>query len=87
MLDRTEEIIGLDVYTPAGILVGKVSDIRFDLKENRADGLIIEDVNPAIAEYNIVINIPFSWISAIGDVVLLKRFPKRTLRDGTLQGL
>ena len=87
MLDRTEEIIGLSVYTPAGILVGKVSDIRFDLENRCADGLIVDDVNPAVAEYNIIINIPFSWISAIGDVVLLKRFPERTLRDGTLQGL
>jgi sporulation protein YlmC with PRC-barrel domain len=47
----------------------------------------VDDVNPAVAEYNIVVNIPFSWISAIGDVVLLKRFPERILRDGTLQGL
>lgn len=87
MLDETGDIIGLNVYTPKGILVGKVSDMGFDLNNRCVDGIIIEDVNPALAENNIVINIPYSWISAIGDVVLLKRFPERILRDGTLQGL
>ncbi len=87
MLERTEELIGLEVYTPKGIFVGKVTEIGFDLNENRMDGIIIDDVNPAVAEYNIILNIPFDWISAIGDIVILKRFPEKVLRDGTLQGL
>lgn len=87
MLDEAGEIIGLEIYTPKGILVGKVSEIGFDLTNRCVDGLIVDDVNPALAEQGIVINIPYSWISAIGDVVLLNRFPERILRDGTLQGL
>ena len=87
MMDETGDIIGLEVYTPKGIFVGKVTEIGFDLNNKSVDGIIIDDVNPAIAEHNIILNIPFDWISAIGDVVLLKRFPERILRDGTLQGL
>ena len=87
MLEMTGELIGLEVYTPKGIFVGKVTEIGFDLNNKSVDGIIIDDVNPAIAEHNIILNIPFDWISAIGDVVLLKRFPERILRDGTLQGL
>ena len=87
MMDETGDIIGLDVYTPKGIFVGKVADIGFDLSDRRMSGIIIDDVNPAVAEHNIILNIPFEWISAIGDVILLKRFPEKVLRDGTLQGL
>lgn len=87
MLEMTGELIGLEVYTPKGIFVGKVTEIGFDLNNKSVDGIIIDDVNPAIAEHNIILNIPFDWISAIGDVILLKRFPERILRDGTLQGL
>lgn len=87
MLDETEGIIGLEVYTPLGLFVGNVSDIGFDVTNRCVDGLIVKDVNPALAENNIIVNIPYSWVSAIGDVVLLKRFPERILRDGTLQGL
>ena len=87
MMDETGDIIGLNVYTPKGIFVGKVSEMGFDLTNRCVDGLIVKDVNPVLAEHGIVINIPYSWISAIGDVVLLKRFPEKILRDGTLQGL
>ena len=87
MMDETGDIIGLDVYTPKGIFVGKVADIGFDLNDRRMSGIIIDDVNPAVAEHNIILNIPFDWICAIGDVILLKRFPEKILRNGTLQGL
>lgn len=87
MLEMTEELIGLEVYTPKGIFVGKVTEIGFNLNNKRVDGIIIDDVNPAVAEHNIILNIPFEWISAIGDIILLKRFPERILRDGTLRGL
>ena len=87
MLEMTGELIGLEVYTPKGIFVGKVAEMGFDLNNKHVDGIIIDDVNPAVAEHNIILNIPFEWISAIGDVILLKRFPEKVLRDGTLQGL
>ena len=87
MLEKTEELIGLEVYTPKGIFIGKVTEIGFDLNNKRMDGIIIEDVNPAVAEFNIILNIPFEWISTIGDIILLKWFPEKVLRNGTLQGL
>ncbi|MGN1044359.1 MAG: PRC-barrel domain-containing protein [Candidatus Methanomethylophilaceae archaeon] len=87
MLDESSEIIGMDIYTPTGIFVGKVAEIGFDTGNLRVDGLIVDRPNPAIAEPNMIINIPFSWVSAISDVILLSRFPERILRDGTLQGL
>ena len=80
MLDESSEIIGMDIYTPTGIFVGKVTEIGFDTANLRVDGLIVD-------RPNMIINIPFSWVSAIGDVILLNRFPERILRDGTLQGL
>lgn len=86
-MEETSELIGLDIYTPKGIFVGKVADMRVDIADRNIDGLIVKDVNPALAEDNIILSIPFSWIEAIGDVVILKRFPDRILRDGTLQGL
>ena len=87
MLDESSEIIGMDIYTPTGIFVGTVTEIGLDTANLRVDGLIVDRPKPAITEPNMIINIPFSWVSAIGDVILLNRFPERVLRDGTLQGL
>ncbi len=87
MLQTTEDIVGLDIYGPKGVYVGKVSNISFDSDGRRVRGLIVERVSPAIAEPGIVISIPYEWVTAVGDVVLLKRFPERILRDAPPEGL
>lgn len=87
MLEESNEIIGLDIYAPNGIFVGKVADISFDTSSRSVSGIIVKNVNPALSEPGIIVSIPFSWVSAVGDVVLLKRFPTRLFRDAPPEGL
>ena len=87
MLETTGDIIGLDVYGPKGVFVGKVSNISFDADGKRAYGIIVDRVNPVIAEQGVIVSIPYEWVTAVGDVVLLKRFPEMIFRDGPPEGL
>lgn len=87
MLEESNNLAGLDIYGPNGIFVGKVSAIAFDTDAKRIGGLIVEDLNPSIADRGVVVSIPYSWVSAVGDVILLKRFPAKIIRDGRLEGL
>ena len=41
------------------------------------DGLFIGETNPLLVEESKAVNVPFRWIGAVGDVILLKYFPKR----------
>lgn len=87
MLEECGEIVGLDIYTDGGIFVGKVDAIAFDTDSRSVGSLIVERPNPAVAEDGVILGIPYSWVSAVGDVVLLKGFPGRVSRDGTVSPL
>ena len=87
MQELSSDIIGLDIYGPTGIFVGRVSDISFDTDRRHVAGLIVNEVNPALSEPGIVVSIPYEWISAVGDIVILKRFPTRLFRDAPPEGL
>ena len=43
MLETTEDIIGLDIYGPKGIFVGKVDDLAFDTDNRRVIGLMVRN--------------------------------------------
>lgn len=77
MLEEISEIIGLQVYTSDGIYLGNVSNIVVDVENAKVDGLFVSDTNPLLVEESISVNVPYRWVQAIGDVVLLRYFPKR----------
>ncbi|MBI0581957.1 MAG: photosystem reaction center subunit H, partial [Methanomassiliicoccales archaeon] len=43
----------------------------------KVDGLFISESNPLLVEDSKAVNVPFRWIQSVGDVILLKYFPKR----------
>ena len=77
MLEEASELIGLQVYTPKGVFLGNVNNLVIDLENRRVDGLFISDSNPLLVEDSRAVNVPYRWIQAVGDVVVLKYFPKR----------
>ena len=87
MLDESGGIIGLDIYGPKGVYIGKVSDLTFDPDDRRVVGLIVRDVSPAVSEPGVMVSIPYDWVSAIGDIVILKRFPEMIFRNEPPAGL
>lgn len=77
MLEEISEIMGMQVYTPAGIYLGNVDNLVMDMDNCTINGIFLRDTNPMLVEGSISINIPFRWVQSIGDVVILKYFPTR----------
>jgi len=77
MLEEASELIGLQVYTSQGIYLGNVSNLVVEVDENKVQGLFVSSTNPLLVEGSKAVNVPYRWISSIGDIVILKYFPKR----------
>ncbi len=77
MLEEASELIGLQVYTPNGIFLGNVNNLVIDLERKLVDGIFVSETNPLLVEDSKAVNIPYRWIQAVGDIILLKYFPKR----------
>lgn len=83
MLEECSNIIGLEVYSPEGIFVGKVDDIAVDPSNRAISGLIIREPSPVLVDKDVMIKIPYRWVQSIGDIIILKTFPKHVGNDGT----
>ncbi|UCE45702.1 MAG: PRC-barrel domain-containing protein [Methanobacteriota archaeon] len=77
MLEEASEMIGLQVYTNQAIFLGNVSNLVVNVDDNKVQGLFISNTNPMLVEGAKSVNVPYRWIGAIGDVIILKYFPKR----------
>lgn len=77
MLVEMTELLGRQIYTPEGRLLGEVDNVVVDVEASKIDGLFVEESSPMLVEDSRPTNIPYRWVSAVNDVVLLKYFPKR----------
>jgi sporulation protein YlmC with PRC-barrel domain len=77
MLVEMTELMGRQVYTPDGRLLGEVTNVVVDVDGSKIDGLFVEQSSPLLVEDSKPVNVPYRWVSAVNDVVLLKFFPKR----------
>jgi sporulation protein YlmC with PRC-barrel domain len=77
MLVEMTEILGRQIYTPDGRLLGEVDNIVVDVDASKIDGLYVDESSPMLVEDSRPTNVPYRWVSAVNDVVLLKYFPKR----------
>lgn len=81
MPDNATELIGMKVYTPKGKLLGEVSNLVLDLKEKRINGLFLDYTNPDLVENSMAVNIPYRWVQAMEDVIILRTFPEWVSAD------
>lgn len=81
---RTEllEIIGLEVYTNDALYLGNVDNIVVDVDSKKIHGIYIKNTNPLLVEDSRSVLIPFRWINAVGDMLLLKHFPRYVTLGG-----
>ena len=77
MLVEMTELLGRQIYTPDGRLLGEVDNVVVDVEASKVDGLYVDETSPMLVEDSRPTNIPYRWVSAVNDVVLLKYFPKR----------
>ena len=76
MLGEVSKIIGLDIYTPQGTFIGTVDNIVLDLKNKKIDGLFVQSPTAKLVEKRTPVNIPFRWVQSVGDIIILRVFPK-----------
>ncbi|HXW67216.1 MAG TPA: PRC-barrel domain-containing protein [Thermoplasmata archaeon] len=77
MLVEMTELLGRQIYTPDGRLLGEVDNVVVDVEAAKADGLYVEETSPMLVDDSRPVNVPYRWVSAVNDVVLLKYFPRR----------
>lgn len=77
MLEESSELIGLQVYTKEGMFLGTIDNVVMEIEEGKVNGLFVGDTNPLLVEESKSALVPFRWVSAVGDIVLLDHFPER----------
>jgi sporulation protein YlmC with PRC-barrel domain len=77
MLVEMTELLGRQIYTPEGRLLGEVDNVIVDVDSAKIDGLYVDETSPMLVEDSRPTNVPYRWVAAVNDVVLLKYFPKR----------
>jgi len=76
-LEEISEIIGLQVYTNQGVFLGNVNNLVVDVEVGAVDGLFVGETNPLLVEGGRAVSVPYRWIQSVGDIVILRYFPKR----------
>ena len=82
MLVEMSELLGRQIYTPDGRLLGEVDNVVVDVDAAKIDGIYVDESSPMLVDESRPVNVPYRWVSAVNDVVLLKYFPKREARSG-----
>jgi len=75
MMTEATELIGLEIYTDKGYLLGTIKDVLLNVNEQIIYGLYVEKTNPLLVEDGVPVVVPYRWVKAVGDVILLKKFP------------
>ena len=76
MLTEISDYIGMEVYTNKGITLGNIDDLIVETDSQKIEGLYISNPNPLLVEHSRAVSVPYRWIQHVGDIVILKYFPK-----------
>ena len=77
---NTEEVtsfLKLPVYTRGGTYVGHVRNVFIDMDEKCVSSLLVTNTNPTLVEGTVDVAVPYRWVNAVGDIVILSHFPER----------
>jgi sporulation protein YlmC with PRC-barrel domain len=77
MLVEMTELMGRQIYTPDGRLLGEVDNVVVDVEAAKIEGLYIDETSPMLVDDSRSTSVPYRWVAAVNDVVLLKYFPRR----------
>jgi sporulation protein YlmC with PRC-barrel domain len=74
-------LIGREVYSSNGIYIGEIEDVRLDLDAERVTGLAMaalnDDLFADVARDVRGVIVPYRWVRAVGDVVLVHDLVER----------
>jgi len=77
-------LVGREVYSNNGVFVGEIEDVRLDVNGNTVTGLAVGELNRELFS-DVVggrngVMIPYRWVRAVGDVVLINDIIERLKR-------
>jgi len=75
--DEITSFLKLPVYTREGVYVGHVRNIFLDMDEKRVSSILVTNTNPVLVDGNVDVAVPYRWVNAIGDIIILSYFPPR----------
>jgi sporulation protein YlmC with PRC-barrel domain len=75
--EEVTTFLKLPVYTREGRYIGHVQNVFIDLDEKRISSLLVTNTNPAFVEGTVDVAVPYRWVNAVGDIILLSYFPGR----------
>ena len=74
-------LVGHDVYSNNGVYVGEVEDVQLNLDKETVTALAVTNVNPEVfgsyAGDSRGVLVPYRWIRAVGDVILVNEVVER----------
>ncbi len=74
--------INLPVYTHRGEYVGVVQNVLLDLPNRRIGSLLLTRTSPKIIEGGKNVAVPYRWVAARADILLLSYFPEKVAASG-----
>ncbi|WP_323676321.1 PRC-barrel domain-containing protein [Halorubellus sp. PRR65] len=74
-------VVGREVYSNNGVYVGEIEDVRLDIERETVTGIALSTLNSdifgnAMQESRGII-IPYRWVRAVGDIVLVNDIVER----------
>ncbi len=67
----------LPVYTRNGTYIGHVRNVFLDIEDKKVSSLLVTNTNPSIVEGSVDVAVPYRWVNAVGDIVILSNFPQK----------
>ncbi|WP_267639644.1 PRC-barrel domain-containing protein [Haloarchaeobius amylolyticus] len=69
-------LVGREVYSNNGVFVGEIEDVRLNIDNRTVTGLALNELNPELFNGRLEsgergVLIPYRWVRAVGDVVLV----------------
>jgi len=75
--EEVTSFLKLPVYTREGTYVGHVRNVFIDMDEKCISSLLVTNTNPTLVEGTVDVAVPYRWVNAVGDIVILSHFPER----------
>jgi len=75
--EEVTTFLKLPVYTREGQYIGHVQNVFIDLDEKKVSSLLLTNTNPNLVEGTVDVAVPYRWVNAVGDIILLSYFPER----------
>ena len=57
--------------------MGHVKNVFLDVEEKKVNSLLVTNTNPSLVEGSVDVSVPYRWVNAVSDIVILSNFPEK----------